>query len=521
MTTRLVVALSALLLLLVRLPSLVQPMGADQGLYAYVGDRIRAGQLPYRDAWDQKPPAIHYTYAALRTATPSDAAIPAADLIAAAAVAWLLYRLGASLTSPGAGALSALLFLLLSNPAFTRLAGVRLRAQCETFIAVAIAAAILLLARSGGTRSTARSVAAGAFFGVAFLFKYNAVVYVAAGLVTLWIWRRLTVRDVQAIGAGFLVPVAATLGIFAYGGSLRAMYDATVLYNMQYSGETYGGLAHFLRYLATFPIQQARVDALWTLGGAGCLILLPASLAQRDRLVPIVWVAAACLSIAINGSRGLPQYFVQANPALALAAGCAGALMWQRFRSTLGRMARAAAAAGVLVILVAVWRVNQFPKLIEQTVFDSRHALGWTERMEYLARYADDRKYSALAAARLGELMRARSGPQDSVYVFGFSPAAYVHASRPSASRFFWSRPVIVQFNAGRPGYGSAGLLADLSFAAPAVVALQRHDWYPDVQDSADFFLATAALADWLHTNYVRADGPDEFDVWVRRHPRP
>ena len=56
----------ACVFVMARLPSLVQPMGADQGLYAYVGERILAGELPYRDAWDQKPPAIHYTYAALR-----------------------------------------------------------------------------------------------------------------------------------------------------------------------------------------------------------------------------------------------------------------------------------------------------------------------------------------------------------------------------------------------------------------------------------------------------------------------
>ncbi len=40
----------------------------------------------------------------------------------------------------------------------------------------------------------------------------------------------------------------------------------------------------------------------------------PARWARRERLVPVVWVAAACASIAINGSRGLPQYFIQANP---------------------------------------------------------------------------------------------------------------------------------------------------------------------------------------------------------------
>src|SRR5215210_2652799 len=97
-------------LVLLRLPAVVQPMGADQGLYAYAGSRILAGELPYRDAWDQKPPAIHYTYAVMRGLWPGDGAVGAADLLAAAAVAWLLYRLGAVMGSSAAGGVSALLF---------------------------------------------------------------------------------------------------------------------------------------------------------------------------------------------------------------------------------------------------------------------------------------------------------------------------------------------------------------------------------------------------------------------------
>ena len=52
-------------LVAVRVPSLAQPAGGDQALYAYVGQRILAGEVPYRDAWDQKPPAVHLAYAAL------------------------------------------------------------------------------------------------------------------------------------------------------------------------------------------------------------------------------------------------------------------------------------------------------------------------------------------------------------------------------------------------------------------------------------------------------------------------
>src|SRR5688500_9936288 len=141
-----VLLLLAACLIAVRVPSRVQPMGADQGLYAYVGERILQGELPYVDAWDQKPPAIHYTYAVMRLIWPADGVVALADLAAAAAIAALLWLIGRQLASQGVGVGAALLFLLLSNPAFTRLAGVRVRAQGETFIAVAIAAAVWMLA---------------------------------------------------------------------------------------------------------------------------------------------------------------------------------------------------------------------------------------------------------------------------------------------------------------------------------------------------------------------------------------
>jgi hypothetical protein len=516
MHTRLFLALAAALLLL-RLPAIVQPMGADQGLYAYVAERILAGDLPYRDAWDQKPPAIHFIYAAARAIWPGDAAVGGADFLAAGATGWLLFRLGGALGAPAAGAASALLFLLLSNPAFTRLGGIRLRAQCETFIALAVTAALVLLARRrpGGDRWAA--MGAGALFGAAFLLKYNAGIYLASGLAAAWLWRRLDWRDLLHVGGGFALPLLLTLVVFGLSGALLDLYYATIVYNLEYSGETYAGAGAALRYLLTFPVEHARVDALWTVGGAGCLVLMLLSPGRRERLAAPVWVAAACVSIAVNGSRGLPQYFVQANPALALAAGWAAVDAWTGLRARAGRTAPALAVALSLVVAAGIWRVNQFPKLVEQTAFDAAYALGRIARPEYLARYADDRKYSALSAAELAAAIRARTAPHERIYVFGFTSAAYVLAERASASRFFWSRPVIVNFKSGTPGYGVEGLIADLRRHRPALVALQRRDWAPEVADSASFFMETPALAGWLQAHYVRAAGPPAFDVWILR----
>jgi hypothetical protein len=524
----------AVALLAVRLPSLFQPMGADQALYAYVAERIRGGGLPYRDAWDQKPPAVHFLYAGLRTLWAGDAVVPAADLAAAAMVAFLLFKVGERAGPAGTGQASALLFLFLSNPAFTRVAGIRLRSQCETFIAVAVTAALLLLVLKSPKRQSkgraerratpptpAALFAAGVLFGVAFTLKYNAAVFAVAGVTTLWLARALSPGGLVRLSAGFLVPALAIPLVFALGGALRPLIDATILYNLEYSGETYRSPLDVARYLITFPIERARFDALWTLGGVGCLVLLAGAPGSRERLIPVVWVAAACVSIAINGSRGLPQYFVQANPALALAAGWGGALAWTWLRAAHLRAARPIAVAILVVVSIAVWRVNQFDKLAEQTLFDARYALGWMPRDAYLARYDDDRKYSAVASDALGKFLAEHSQPADRVFVFGFTCAAYLEANRASASRFFWSRPVIVGFNQGRPGYGTDGLLADLDINRPAVIALQQRDWAPDVDDSATFFMKTPSLSGWLRAHYVPTPGPDGFDLWLRRSGTP
>jgi hypothetical protein len=513
MSQRLFLALFCVLLI-VRLPSLAQPAGPDQSLYAYVGTSILQGGLPYRDAWDQKPPGVHFTYAAMRAIWPSDAVVPAADLVVSVAVALLLVPLGAALASPWAGQLAALIFLFLSNPSFQRLAGVSVRAQCEVFIALAVTAAFLLLARKRPV-GAGTLMAAGALFGVAFAFKYNAGIYAAVGVAALALWGRWSFGRALALAGGFAIPVVLLAVLFAWGGALRDLYAATIEYNVLYSGETYRGPADFVRYLLTFPVQHARVDGLWLVGGAGCAILLAASLRDRRRLFPVLWVVAACVSIAVNSSRGLPQYFVQAAPGLALAAGWAFTLVWTK--------RRVVHVAILAVLAIALWRVNEFPKLAENTWHDARRLLGQSSRDEHLARYGDrdTRKYSALAVAELGDFVLARTQPGEAIYVFGFSPGVYVQAGRPSASRFFWSRPVIVNFKSGEPGYGVRGLLDDLALREPALVALQTRDWAPDVDDSADFFMQTAPLAGWLRAHYTRVDGPEGFDVWVRAGARP
>jgi hypothetical protein len=529
MSTRLLLALVGALLI-VRLPSLAQPMGPDQGLYAYVGERIRHGELAYRDAWDQKPPGIHYVYAGLRSLSSRDLVVPAADLVSAAVVAALVWVIGARLGGPVAGGVSAAVFLLLSDPSFARLGGVRVRAQAETFIALAVTAALALtLARSAkgakgaggangagaqGANGAIRLVAVGLLLGAAFALKYNAGLYVLVVLLALAVTSGLAFLDVVWIAAGALVIPLVLCVIFWRGGALGDLYQATIAYNVLYSGETYASRWDMLWYLATFPIQHARVDALWFAGGLGCLVLLVAGVRRSLVWLPVAWVGIACLSIAINGSRNLPQYFLQAAPALALAAGV-GATM---ALAPLGKLARWVI---VLLVAVGVWRVGDdpFPKLAGNIWHDTQYLAGRMDRRAHLAKYGGTRdvdKYSALDNMDIGAFLASRTKPDEAVYVFGYSPGSYVYANRRSASRFFWSRPVILDFNGEDPRYGVAGLRADLDRNRPAYVVLQHHDWAPDVQDSGPFFLSQPSLAGWLRAGYHEVPVIDGFDAWER-----
>jgi 4-amino-4-deoxy-L-arabinose transferase-like glycosyltransferase len=522
-------------LILVRVPSLAQPAGADQSLYAYVGQRILAGEMPYRDAWDQKPPAIHYTYALMYAVWPRDAVVPATDLLVAGLTGWLILLLGRRLAGPGAGMVAALLFLAYTNPALTRLGGVRIRAQCEVFIALFATLALFIVHRTCTDddelyrRGRRGMLLAGALFGVVFFYKYNAGIYLVVGMLATLTWSdtadegvslaarvREAIPRLAALIGGFAIVLIIGVVWFWSRHALRDLWDATIGYNLFYSGETYANRWQMVTYLVTFPVQHARLDALWFLGGLGAAWLTLRTWRSPRTIVPALWVAAACLTIAVNGSRGLPQYFLQAGAPLALAAAVAFSQVWPRLTMS-GRT--------VMVVLLAIgaWRITSPEKAIDYTGYDLKYltgAGGGMTREQYLSRFgerASDDKYSALAVHELAQHLAVEGPTRETVLLFGFSPGALVQAHRVSATRFFWSRPIIVGFNTGKPGYGVNGMLDELARTKPVEVVLQRHDWDPDGPDSASFFFSDPRLIDWLRENYEPAGELGNFLLFRRK----
>ena len=523
--------LALALLVALRIPSLTHPAGGDQSLYLYSGQRILAGDTPYLDVWDQKPPGIMFVYAALWRIWPHESVVAAADLVAAALTAWLLVVLGRRLFSASVGMGTAAVFLLLGDPSLQRLGGLNVRAQCETFIVLAVALALVLV--TAPRRRSWHLVLGGASFAVACWLKYNAIAY-ALPLALALVFRGPHGADepkrpwpplaLVAVGIGGVALMG--LGHFAVRGALGDLWRATIGYNLQYSGETYGSPLGPLAYLFTMPVARARVDVLWFFGLAGAAVLALRSRGQSATLV-LAWIVAVVVSIGVNGARGLPQYFIQAPPALALAATAGLALAWPQ---------RPWRLAALVVLVAGLWRVGSeptpfwqprlggLPSIASNLAIDVPALTGRTNPRDHLARFSREDgggKFPTVAVADLAARVRETTSADDPVLVFGFAGGGVLaRAERVSASRFFWSRPVVVEFAREVPGYGSTGLLEELRRRRPAVVVLQRHDWRlgePGVPNSVEFFMANPPLRQWLESGYTLEEDGAAFVVWRRR----
>lgn len=527
-------ALVLLALIAMRVPALLRPAGGDQHLYAYTAERLRAGEVPYRDAWDQKPPGVFIVYAGAFAFWPDVHVIGVLDLVVSVATALLLMGIGRRMFGGRAGELAAIFYLLLSDPGIQKLGGMYLRSQCETFVAAAVTAAIALC-----WREKPALFRAGVLLAATFWLKYNALIFAVpiglAGVLgledVLIDWRR--VRNVAIwILSGFLVVAVVMLIYFASAGALTDLWLATITYNLRYAGETYAGPLDALLYVVWMPIARARVDGLWFLGMLGLLLLVwfrRTGTASRSTIVTVAWVGAAVLSIAVNGSRGLPQYFIQAAPALALAAAAGFAVAWRE-----RQRAKPIVIVAALVVGAGIWRVGVegpptrprlfgLPQAVSNNLDDIAFYRDEVLIESYLSRFdrGENGKFALLPIYRLVARINELSAAEDRAYVFGFAGGGVlVQARRQSASRFFWSRPVVLEFESQRPGYGSAGLLADLNRNTPTVVALQKHDWglaELTTPDSADFFMNQPQLRNWLEGGYTFDYEDAAFVVWRRK----
>ncbi|MGQ0644844.1 MAG: ArnT family glycosyltransferase [Elusimicrobiota bacterium] len=406
-----------LLSLVVRFPMLHVPLERDEGGHAYAAWTWSEGGVPYRDAADNKPPLMFAIYrAAFALFGPTTEGIHIFAILTGLLQTWLMYVLAHRyLGQTGSLAAALSLSLLAAEPTI----GVGNAANTETFMLLPILAAAYGLPR--------RPFLSGLCMGAAVMIKQTAVFEGAAfGLYLLWLLRRekKNLAPLLAYGAGCLVVPAFFAAYFWSLGAWKDFYFFVFLYNASYgsevvrSGRTLEGLQNLVWSLKRLAPVEAGIW-LAAAGGLGAAFFKD----RRPHLPLVLLWGAASLAGVFAGFRFLSHYFVQAAPAVALAAGCG--VHYAHARWGAGRRPWLIPALAASLLLLPYLYGNRFfflgapPEDISRRLYDSPNPF--------------------VEAVRVAQYVEENTAPGDTVYVFGSEPEILFYAKRRSATRYIYT----------------------------------------------------------------------------------
>lgn len=428
-TAVIVLAILALTVV-VRLPSLFMPLwNLDEAVYAVVGESINDGGVPYRDAADHKPPLPHFAFALIFHLFGQYNMTAAHTVLMGMIAAMILctYALARLAFDRRTGLFAALLFAVLSTGAYPGNVNEMYALNTEWFLILFTLAASLLFVRGILVRQNpALTALAGVAYGLAFFSKqpalfdglaaFGVLVYLAArpakGL-AVGGWRS-AIAYCLWIGAGFVAIGVVFVGYFAARGVWEDFAFGFFTYNSDYYVAAYP----LWKRLAKIPIHFLLASRPLLIGGfalgGAVLVARRALRAPADPKTPaalfvVLWAGLAFFASTLSG-RSFGHYYIQALPAACVLAGWAMrnvfAQAWSWRRSAAVALAIFFAAGSLLVV----------GKPVHKSLWEARQTVSPS--------------YDA------ANFIRAHSGPEDRIFVWGFWPQLYVWADRKGGTRY-------------------------------------------------------------------------------------
>ena len=509
--------------------------GRDQGIYAMVARSVVAGGMPYRDAWDFKPPGIFLVYAATRAILgSSQTGIRVVEVVGLVAMIAAMVRLtgewwGDRRIGLLAGAIAVLVHAQLD---FWH------TAQPESFGGMVTIFALALLGpvmgnpaaevRAESRSMTRRLVIAGALFGFAGLLKPplaggGAVVAAALGLRILGergLSRpglRAALRPAGLVLLGGAAPFVACLLWFGARGALSNLRDVLFVFTPHYTklswvGETVPGMVYwgFTEWLCNYT----------SVATVGVLLCLAYPRAPRERFG--VGVVGAVIAVHVAGvimqGKFFPYHYGATWPLTALLAALGFHRLWERLapRGPLGVV-----AFFVAIVFVALGRTatkdldRSFLQRCGERVAVFTRSPRDQGAVDRLASVAD---VNAAANREVAAFLRDRVPASRRVFVWGFEPVIYDLADRSPATRYLYDVPQRVAWARDRE---RQILMDDLVVGHPAAIVVERHDVFPmvtgDAIDSADTLRSFPALSELIATRYSLSVTIEDFDVYLER----
>lgn len=519
-------AIAGVIVLTLGIPTVLFPFGPDQAIFAYIGHHILKGGFPYVDAWDQKPPAIYLLYAlALKFPGPFMRNVRLFDLCVLALTLSALFLLGRHLWGRWAGGLAALLY----GSAYVTLYGYWHMAQPDGYVGLPLALALWLYYRYLERPRAWPYLLAGMLTGFAFELRFFSA-FLGLGLLLIeWdsaehhsasFWRAAGLR-IAWFSSGFAL---VQLGFVAYllaGHALGAFLFTEFRFATGYA--RLGGPYSPNGFRWDLFLNALRGNSLLFLE-AHFFIIIPAIVALLTGFAPGgnrriremgLFLFLSYLGVVVQ-AKFFWYHWLAVLPFAALLGGAGLVIIARRLESSYRGRTPSVLFAGILITLVLVT-----PQL-------SDNAAGqWKGFAQYFANPASRHTYneqfggygtspfSYLADDEVGRYLQAHTQPGDTIYIFGYEALVYLISGRESASRFFYSFPVMSPW---APSSWSRELIGDLTAKRPRYILIESDEGAPWItglhEDTAQYAAQFAPLQALLQRRYTRDRQIEDFTLY-------
>jgi hypothetical protein len=416
---------------MVRWHCLSVPLDRDEGEFAYGGQLLLAGELPYRSFHAMKFPGIYLIYALMeQCGGQTIEAIHGGLLVVNTWNLGLVFLLGRRLMDDLGGLLAAACYAALCLSKTVEPAA----AQAEHFVLMfALPGMLLMLRPAEGWQRWLLWLASGLCFGAALLMKQHAMLF---GLVTAayvlagqWTARRVAwpawFASWTSFLAGLAIPYLATAWFYSERGVFNDFWFWTVVYPREYIT-----LLSPLRMLQNLYEQTLRqwmpVPLLGMASIAGLALVLQELKEHRERSW-LIWFAAASALAIIPGGYFRSHYYLLVQPAVALFAGYS---LWRLTGASraAGGWDRLLASALVVGVVVG-W------SLFSQSKFLLSRSPDEISRGIYGPAFPE--------AKRIAEELIPALEPADRIAVLGSEPEIFFYTGHRSATGHIYMYPLM------------------------------------------------------------------------------
>lgn len=437
------------------------PLERDEGEYAYAGQLILQGLLPYQDLYNMKLPGIYAVYAIMLSIFgQTHTGIHWGLLIVNAATIIMVFLLTRRLTDTLAGLVAGACFAVLSAGQCVQ--GVF--ANAEHFVILPATGGLILLLRAMDEDRPLFFFFSGLLLGTGFLIKQHGGAFVALGGMYLIVdqlsrrplkWPRLFRRCVIFV-FGALSPYCVTCLIFISAGAFDEFWFWTVDYARAYTSQVPVENAWDMFNPKALEILGA-APLVWALAGLGVSSIF---WIKQDRKRWIFLSMFACFSfLAIcPGFFFRPHYFVLLLPVSAVFAGVGTSALTDVISK--GR-------SGIMQYMVPVGLVGM---CLTFTIYQQRDFLFLMSPVQACRFTYQLNPFPE--SLKISRFIRDNTKQDDRIAILGSEPQIFFYSGRRSATGFIYMYPLMEEHDYALEM--QKRMIREIETARPEILAFVR-----------------------------------------------